>query len=214
MLQKLVTIAHMVRNRNKSWRAKSPRHAELLREGMFVSAERQGDRTALSRMARSGAVIRLDRGFYQVADAPTGPHFELAAAAFRRPDAVICLTSALAFHGLTDQLPHAIDLGLPAHGWAPRWDWPRIEVVYLAQDRYPDGITVHQLDGVAVRVTDIPRTIADCWRFEERVGRTVVLEGTKSALVGRQCSLDAVIAHLDRYGLTERVMPFLECIVA
>ena len=149
-----------------------------------------------------------------MAGVPSGPHFELAAAAFRRPDAVICLTSALAFHGLTDQLPHAIDVGLPAHGWAPRWTWPRIQVAYLAQDRYPDGIEVHELDGVQVRVTDVPRTIADCWRFEDRVGRPVVLEGTKAALAGRRCSLDAVITHLDRYGLTERVLPFLECLVA
>jgi predicted transcriptional regulator of viral defense system len=155
---------------------------------------------------------RLAPGVFAKPNVPTSIHYELTAVSCRRPELVICLMSALAFHGLTEQLPHAVHVGIEARQRLPQWEWPKIAVVHLAPSRFPNGIEVRELDGIQVRITSPARTLADGWKFPHLVDRTTLLQATKTALQERICSLQDIVVHLDAYGLTDRALPYLECL--
>jgi len=135
----------------------------------------------VSRMERDGAVIRLARGLYQLPDAPLDASHSLAEAAKRLPRGVVCLVSALAFHGLTDQLPKKVWMAIGRKDWTPKPDGIPIRVVRFAEGLLSDSVETHMIEGVPVKVFGIAKTVADCFREahgERRASRA------KSALEG------------------------------
>lgn len=179
----------------------------------LLRAATAADRMRFTRQVRAGELERLDHGLYRNPSLPYSAHHELAAVGLRRPSAVICLISALSYHGLTDLLPHVVTIAIDPKERRPRWSWPAIEVVTMPLKRYADGIEVVMIEDIPVRITDIPRTLADCWKHEELVGRATCLAATKLALQQRSCSVDQVMAHLDAYRLTNRVTPLVEALL-
>ena len=186
-----------------------PDRFDAHRPPALIRACTPADRMRLSRLERAGVITRLDRGLYLKPGVEPGCHQEIAAIGLRRPEIVICLLSALSFHQLTLQLPHTVYVGIETGQRPPRWNWPSITPVALAPKKHPAGIVVHDVDGVRVRLTDPARSVADCWRFQAVVGLEATLEATKMALAERACTLDGIMQHLDHYGLTERVRPYL-----
>ena len=172
------------------------------------------ERKRMSRLTRAGVVERRDRGLYEWVDGPPTANLELLAVALRQPEAVLCLTTALSFHELTDQLPLVTYIGLEAGQRTPRWTWPRITAVPLAASRWPEGIDTLMLDGVPVRMTDPTRSVADAWRYESLVGRDVCIEATKSLLRERRGTPGHLAKHLARYRLTDHVRPVIEGLLA
>jgi predicted transcriptional regulator of viral defense system len=125
---------------------------------------------AVSRMERAGEIVRLGRGLYQLPDAPMSVHHSLVTAAKRVPKGVVCLASALAFHGLTDQLPRQVWLAVSTADWARRATQPQLRVIQMADRFLATDIDTHLIDGVPVRIFSVARTVADCFRHRRRVG--------------------------------------------
>lgn len=180
----------------------------------MVVARTASDRMRMTRLCRKGVLKRLDRGLYeQVGALPTANEWYVGVA-LRRPQAVICLMSALVLHNMTVQIPREVWVGLEAGQRIPRWTWPRMECVPLAPKRWPRGITTMMLDEVPVRITDPTRTVADCWRFEHLIGLPVCLEATKELLHQRLGSPALLWEHLEAFRLNGRVTPFVQGIMA
>jgi predicted transcriptional regulator of viral defense system len=136
----------------------------------------------VSRLERDGLIVRLARGLYQLPDAPLHAHHSLAEAAKLVPKGVVCLTSALAFHGLTDQIPARIWIAIGAKDWRPKASYPPMRYARFDDARLREDVERHLIDGVGVPIFSIARTIADLFRYRHTVGVNVALEGLREAL--------------------------------
>lgn len=118
--------------------------------------------TTLSRMSADGAVVRLGRGLYQLADARIEEHHTIAEVAKRVPRGVICLVSALAYHGFTDQLAKRVWIAIGRKDWAPKIDAPKIRIVRLADDLLSSDVETRTVEGVEVKVFSPLQPLSTC----------------------------------------------------
>ena len=181
------------------------RTSEALRSGIHP-------RTLYSLRDR-GAVETLSRGVYRLADLPaiSNPDFILVAS--RVPQSVICLISALFFHEMTTQVPHEVFIALKQGTKSPIIDFPPLSVHHFSKTSFEAGIHPYDIDGVAVRIYTPEKTLADCFKFRNKLGMDVVLEALKM-YKNRQSKMN--IADLMKYARicrVEKVMqPYLESI--
>src|SRR5487761_86978 len=117
----------------------------------------------VSRLEREGVVTRLGRGLYQLADAPLEGNHSLAEAAKRVPRGVMCLVSALAFHGLTDQMPRRVWVAIGCRDWKPRIDSPLLRIVRFSDRFLRAGVETHEIEGVPVPIFGVAKTVADAF---------------------------------------------------
>lgn len=134
-----------------------------------------------------GVLELVSRGVYRLADLPPLSDPDLVTVALRCPNAVICLVSALAYHGITTQIPHEVSVAVTRMSRLPSLDYPPVRAHRFSNESYSAGIETHRIDGAAVRVYDREKTLADCFKFRNRIGMDVVLE--------------ALRLHRERYGL-------------
>ena len=192
-------------------------HALLEEHGIMRLAElRSAGVTAatVSRMARAGEVIRLARGLYQLPDAPFDTSHSLAEAAKRLPKGVVCLVSALAFHGLTDQLPKKVWMAIGKKDWAPKPDGMPIRVIRFTESLLAQSVETHVIEGVPVKVFGVAKTIADCFRHRNKVGLSVAIEGLQEALRQHKASPAEIARHAERGGISTVIRPYLEALTA
>ena len=170
--------------------------------------------TAISRAVAEGAVVRIGRGLYQLPDSEPDLHSALIEIAKRAPKAVICLTSALSFHQLTDQLPRKIWIAVGAKDWAPKIDYPQIRVVRFREPYLTNGLEVHNIHGVEVRVYSITKSIADAFRNPKLVDRSVAIEAMKSALNDRKATPGQLADAAQQNGAWNQMRPYLEALTS
>lgn len=168
----------------------------------------------MSRMERDGEVLRLARGLYQLPDADLDANHGLAETAKRVPKAVVCLVSALAFHGLTDQLPKHVWLATGHKDWAPKSDGTPIRIVRFTERLLHESVETHVIEGVPVKVFGIAKTIADCFRYRSKIGLCVALEGLQEALRQRKVTPGDIAKQAERGGVGTVIRPYLEALTA
>lgn len=168
----------------------------------------------MTRMANDGEVVRLARGLYQLADAELDAQHSLAEAATRVPKGVICLTSALAFHGLTDQLPRKVWIAIGVSDWAPEPSSPPLRIVRMTNALLGDGVETHMIESVPVKMFGIAKTIADCFRHRRSVGLSIALEGLQEALRQRKVTPAAMSRQAAKSGVATVMRPYLEALTA
>ena len=168
----------------------------------------------VSRMEKDGEVIRLARGLYQLPDAELDANHSLAEAAKRFPKGVICLVSALAFHGLTDQLSKKVWMAIGRNDWTPKPSEMPIRVLRFSDDLLADGVETHVIEGVSVRVFGVAKTVADCFRHRGKIGLTVALEGLQEALRQRKPTPADIARAADTGGVSTVIRPYLEALTA
>lgn len=168
----------------------------------------------LARLVREGVVMRPARGLYQLADGPVDARRVLAEAATLVPNGVICLVSALQFHGLTLQMPSSVWMAIGRTAWRPRIDYPPIRFVRFTPAALGEGVGRHGVEGVEVVITDPARTIVDCFRYRAKIGIDVALEGLREGLQQGKATTD----QLWHYGTGARtwstMKPYVEAMAA
>jgi predicted transcriptional regulator of viral defense system len=168
----------------------------------------------LSRMVEQGALDRVSRGLYRLAGRPISEHHGLALAASVAPHGIVCLLSALSFHGLGTQLPAEVWLALDRRSRTPALSYPRLRIVRFTGDALTAGVETHKIEGRPVRVYDVAKTLADCFKYRNKIGLDVVLEALNDAWRKRRFRMQA----LERYGdicRVRRIMqPYVEALVA
>jgi predicted transcriptional regulator of viral defense system len=166
----------------------------------------------LYQLRDQGRILQLARGLYRLADLPALEEPDLVAVARRLPEAVICLISALALHGLTTQIPHEVCVALPRGVRTPRLVYPPVRVFRMSGACLQQGIETHAFDGVAVRVFGAAKTVVDCFKFRNKIGLDVAVEALRAALA----QPDVTPAGLMHYAAACRVetviRPYLEAL--
>ena len=170
-------------------------------------------RRTLSALREAGLLEQLSRGLYRLAEAPPLAYPDLVAVAGRVPKGVVCLISALAFHELTTQVPHQVDLAVPRDCEPPRIDYPPTRIVRWGPRAYGSGIERRVLDGFPVPIYGREKTLADCFRYRSAVGLDTVLEALRR--YKRQGRVDAAVL-LEACGACRVAMtmrPYLEAVL-
>lgn len=170
-------------------------------------------REILSRLVREGAVERIERARYRLPGQPISEHHGLAVAATAAPDGVICLLSALSFHGLGTQLPFEVWIAIDRRARHPALRNPPLRVVRFGGKALTQGVETHIIEGQRVRIYDVAKTVADVFKYRNKVGLDVALEALREAWRERRFTMDE-IDHYARICRVERVMrPYLEGLV-
>ena len=160
----------------------------------------------------AGRIVQVTRGAFRLSDVSSIEHSDLVQVALRVPKGIICLVSALAFHNLTTQIPHQVYVALPLDAEKPRLAYPPLRLFWLSQPAYSAGMEQHFLQGVPARIYSREKTIADCFKFRNKIGLDVALEALKEGL-GQGCKLETLLefARIDRVEKTMR--PYLEALL-
>lgn len=160
-----------------------------------------------------GELERLGRGFYRLADLPPLGDPDLVTVALKVPKGVVCLISALAFHELTTQIPHVVDLALPRGAERPRLDYPPLRLFWFGPAAYHEGIQQHARDGISVRIYSPEKTLADCFKYRQKLGLEAAIEALRRYRERGRPDISALL-HAARADRVERVMrPYLEALL-
>jgi predicted transcriptional regulator of viral defense system len=135
-------------------------------------------------------VERVGRGLYRLPDAEVSAHHALAEAAKAVPKGIVCLISALNFYEIGTQIPRQVWLAIDHRAARPRVDHPPLRIVRFSGKSLTEGIEVHEVDGVPVRVYSPAKTVVDCFRYRNKIGLDVALEALREARRGRKCTID------------------------
>ena len=164
----------------------------------------------LRRLAARGELVRLSRGLYALPGADATEHHSLATVATRVPAAVICLLSALRFHGLGTQHPRDIWIAIDRTRAVPKPRDLPLRVVRISPGLLAFGIDAHTIEGVKVRVTSPARTVADCFKFRNRVGVDVAIEALRDYLRTRKGTPDDLWQCAERLRVLNVIRPYWE----
>jgi predicted transcriptional regulator of viral defense system len=167
----------------------------------------------LYRLRDSGSLTSLGRGLYRLSDLPPLGNPDLVTIGMKIPNGVICLISALAFHELTTQIPHEVHLALPRGTEPPRLDHPPLRVFWFSKRAFEFGVDAHQLDGQQVRVYSAEKTIADCFKYRNKIGMDTVREALKLYLERGKKNLGAVLEAAEVCRVAKVMRPYLEALV-
>ena len=201
-----------------SGQTRSERAQKLFREhhGLLRTSEalRAGIHPrVLYALRDAGVLVPVSRGLYRLADLPPLGNPDLATVGRRIPQGVVCLVSALAYHGITTQVPHAVYVALPRGAEPPRLEYPPLRVVWFSAAAFTHGAEVQEIDEVPVRIYSAPKTVADCFKYRNRLGLAVAIEALKLYRETDGFDLEETLACA-RVCRVEKVMrPYLEALL-
>jgi predicted transcriptional regulator of viral defense system len=167
-------------------------------------------RVALTRRVRQGQLTRVGRGLYARPDRTVTEHGTLAEIARKHPQAIVCLLSALRVHDLTTQSPFEVWLAILNKARAPKLEYPPLRFVCFSGAALTDGIEDHQIDGVTLRVTCVARTVADCFKFRNKIGLDVAMEALREAWANKRVSMDELWRYATLCRVANVMRPYMK----
>ena len=166
----------------------------------------------LYEMRDANELRTLSRGVYQLSSRDVPSHPELVIVGRRLPKAVVCLISALHFHQLTTQVPHYTYVALPMGSPQPKIDYPPLDIVRLSGKCMTSGVEVYEINRTPIHIFGVAKTVADCFRFRNKIGIDVAIEALREALQSRKVTVSQIseFARINR--VTNVMRPYLEAL--
>jgi len=169
-------------------------------------------RQVLSRLVAGGELERIARGLYRLPEHAVTEHHGLAIAAAAVPHGVVCLLSALQYHGIGTQLPSEVWMAIDRRARRPALRYPPLRIVRYTGAALTEGVERHRVEGREVRVYNVAKTIADCFKYRNKIGLDVALEALREAWRRRRFKMDE-LEHYAAICRVQRVMrPYLEAL--
>ncbi len=166
----------------------------------------------LVRLHRQGKLNRPGRGIYTLPDANVTEHHSYAAVAKRVPEAVICLLSALAFHEITTQSPASVWIALRKGARTPAVVSPTLRIVRLSGPSQTEGIEDHKIEGVHVRVYSAAKTVADCFKFRNKIGLDIAVESLNDCLRQKRASINEIYSYAKLCRVSNVIRPYMDAL--
>lgn len=166
----------------------------------------------LYNMLESGELVKESRGLYRLAESEPLGNPDLVQVSLKITKGIIFLISALYFHRLTTQIPHQVYIALPKDIKKPRIDYPPLKVFRLSEKTYISGIEEHNIDGVIVRVYSKEKTIADCFKFRNLIGKDIALEALKDFMSEPSPNIARLIKYAKINRVEKIIRPYLEAL--
>jgi predicted transcriptional regulator of viral defense system len=187
------------------------RHGGVLRmsEALYAGIHRR----MLYSMLEAGVIEQLSRGLYRLTNLPPLGNPDLVSVARKVPSGVICLISALAYHEITTQVPHEVYVALERGTEPPRLEHPPIRIFWFSGQAFTLGIQTHKIDGVPVRIYGPEKTIADCFKYRNKIGLDIAIEALKLYREKKHFKLEDFM-QIARVCRVEKVIrPYLEALL-
>ena len=170
-------------------------------------------RVYLSRLHDRNLLLRVGRGLYVTADLEATEHHTLAEACKRVPHGVLCLLSALQFHGLTTQSPSEVWMAIERKARLPLVTRPAMRFVRFSGSALTEGIKDEQIEGVTIKVYNPAKTVIDCFKYRNKIGLDVALEALRDCLRTRKCTIDELTYYAQVCRVAKVMRPYLEAVV-
>lgn len=167
----------------------------------------------LHAMRTAGDIDRVSRGIYRLTDTSLSSNPDLVVVAHKAPTAVVCLISALAFHGITTQIPHRVDIAVAPGARTPKLEHPPVRVYRFGGRSLTEGVEKHTIDGTVVSIFGAAKTVADCFKFRNQIGIDVAVEALRRHLRKRARSLDELLRFAEVDRVRKVMMPYIEAIL-
>ena len=164
----------------------------------------------LSRLVRKGVLKKISRGLYSSSSSPVTEHMSLIEAASRVPKGVICLLSALQFHKFTTQSPHQVWIAIDVKAWTPRTSTSLIRFVRMSGRAMHFGVKEYPVPGGVLKVYTPAKTVADCFKFRNKIGTDVALEALRECRRLKKASMDEIWAAAKVCRVANVMRPYME----
>ena len=164
-------------------------------------------------MRDSRLLEQLGRGLYRLSDLPPISDPDLATVALKIPQAITCLVSALAFHGLTTQVPHVIDISLRGGSRRPRLDYPPVRVFWFSGPAWSEGLQTHLIEDVPVRIYGPAKSIADAFKYRRKIGQDVALEALRMYRESNGFDVGRLLHYARLCRVQSVIKPYLEALL-
>ncbi len=166
----------------------------------------------LSQWVEEGRAERLQKGIYRAIDSEDIEHETLVELSLKIPNAIVCIHSALNFHDLGTVIPSAVQLAIPNHSWAPKFEYPPVDYYYYSDNQYNYGVESHAISGRTVKVHSPEKAIVDSFYYRKKLGKDVFLEALKDYLQGANRSIPKLIDAAKVRRVTKTITPYLEAL--
>ena len=160
-----------------------------------------------------GIIEQVSRGVYRLMELPPISNPGLVTVSLRFPNAVICLISALSYHNITTQIPHVVSVAVPRDSRIPSLDYPPIQTHRFSDEAYNAGIENHVIDGAHVKIYNPEKTLADCFKFRNKIGMEVVLEALKLYRSRQKFNLEKLLTYAEVCRVKKIMSPYLEATI-
>ncbi len=187
------------------------KHGGILRTSQALQAGIHP--STLYSMRDDGTLEAVSRGVYRLVDSEPPGNPDLVTVATRVRGGVICLISALAFHELTTQIPHEVHVALQRGAEIPRLEYPPIKIYWASGQAYSAGVETHEIDGVGVRIYSPEKTLADCFKFRNKIGLDTAVEAVRFYRERRSINMDALMRYAKICRVEKVIRPYLEAIL-
>jgi predicted transcriptional regulator of viral defense system len=167
----------------------------------------------LERAVAAGTVAKVGPGLYRLTAVDPGEFETLALVASAAPNGIICLLSALGFHGIGTQIPHEVWLALDRKARRAARVPTKLRIVRFSGAMLSYGVETHTIVGVPVRVTSPARTVVDCFRYRNKLGLDVALEALRDGLRSKTASIDQIARAAEVCRIRTVIKPYLEAIL-
>lgn len=166
-------------------------------------------------MRDQGILVRMSRGLYRLADAPSPGSPDLITVIMRLPKAVVCLISALNYYDLTEQIPHFVYIALPQDAEMPRIDHPPLQIIWPTKKIYQAGIQEVIVDKIPIKIYDLEKTITDCFKYRNKFGLDVAIDALKNYidLPGKEKDFNALMEYAVLNRVDKIMMPYLKALI-
>jgi predicted transcriptional regulator of viral defense system len=170
------------------------------------------NRRDLYALRDSGAITQLSRGVYRLSSLPELSAPDIVTVALRVPAGVVCLISALAFHELTTQIPHAVDIALSRGSERPRIEYPPVSYHWFSGQAFTSGIDTPLVDGTRIRVYSPEKSVADAFKYRNKLGLDVALEALKAWQARRGARIERLFEQARVCRVARIIRPYLEAL--
>lgn len=164
-------------------------------------------------LEKEGAVEKIGRGLYRLREGRALANPDLVVATLKVPKGVVCLVSALSFHEATDEVPHAVDLAIPRGARANKTDFPPVRFYRFTPEAWKAGVEEHKIDGHIVRVYDLAKTVADCFKFRNKIGPDIARNALKTAVTEKHVSPKEIMHFAKICRVAKIIKPLLETLI-
>ena len=164
----------------------------------------------MRRLCKEGKMVKVGRGLYKLADMVYSENHGLAIAAKQSSNGVVCLLSALSFHSIGTQVPSKVWIAYTREMRIPKLTYPKLHNVHFSEEAMKEGVEVHIIEGVPVKITNPARTVADCFKYRNKIGLDVAIEALRESLKDRRFTIDELWKYAKLCRVSNIIQPYLE----
>lgn len=187
------------------------RHGGILRFSAILKAGFHPD--SLTALEKDKKIEKIGRGLYQLTGHQPSSHPDLVTVCLQAPKGVICLLSALAFHEATSEIPRSVELAIARGIHANKIDYPPVKFYRFTPNAWKAGIEEHKMEGHIIRVYNLAKTVADCFKFRNRIGMDIAREALKIAVMEQRISPKEIMRYAKICRVSNVIKPIIEAIL-